>query len=256
MIIDGHAYIGDSIQGFGQTADELRASMYRSGIDRSIICPVKPVTYDLWPENERIAELAQRFPDDFIGFARVDPRLGSRAVDDLQRAVSQLHLQGLLLHPWEETFRINAPLADPLLASAQTLQIPVLIETGYPWLAEALQVRDLARRFSAVTIVMTHGGQINISGLGQRDAWLALSTCPNVYMQTSGVYREDFIEEVLDQIGGDRVIYGSSSPLLDTRLELLRVRKAHVTDEVKQQVMGGNISALLSRDQGKETVLQ
>jgi len=255
VIIDGHAYIGDSIQGFSQTADELRAVMQQCGIDRSIICPVKPYTYDLWSENERIAELAQRFPDDFVGFARVDPRLGSHATDDLQRAVSQLHLKGLLLHPWEETFRINAPLVDPLLTCAQTLRIPVLIETGYPWLAEALQVRDLARRFPAITIMMTHGGQINISGLGQRDAWLALNACPNLYMQTSGVYREDFIEEVIEQIGGERVIFGSSSPILDTRLELLRVRKAHIPEDMKKKVAGDNISALLKNNEEGEAAL-
>jgi uncharacterized protein len=67
--------------------------------------------------------------------------------------------------------------------------------------------------------MMTHGGQINIGGLGQRDAWLALSTCPNLYMQTSGVYREDFIEEVIEGIGAGRVVFGSRAPLMDARLK-------------------------------------
>ncbi len=246
MIIDGHTYVGDSLLGFHQTADELRAAMRHNGIDRSIICPVKPRTYHLWPENERIADLATRFPDAFIGFARVDPRLDAQAVEDLERALGDLKLKGLLLHPWEETFRINAPFIDPLLRCVATHGVPVLIETGYPWLSEALQVRDLARRFPMVPIMMTHGGQINISGLGQRDAWLTLSACPNVTIQTSGVYREDFIEEVIEQFGADRVIFGSSAPLMDTRLEILRVRKAHVADEVKQRILGESVRKVVS----------
>ncbi len=250
MIIDGQAYIGDSIQGFSQTADDLRHIMHAVGIDRSVICPVKPHDYHLWPENERVADLAQRFPDEFIGFARVDPRLGARAVEDLERALGQLKLKGLVLHPWEETFRINAPLVDPLLHTAEAHGIPVLIETGYPWLSEALQVRDLALRFPRVPIMMTHGGQINISGLGQHDAWLTLADCPNVTMHTSGVYREDFIEEVIEQIGVDRVIFGSGAPLLDTRLEILRVRMAHIDAEAKGRVLGKNLHRLVSGQHG------
>jgi predicted TIM-barrel fold metal-dependent hydrolase len=245
MTIDGQTYIGDSIQGFSQTADDLRRIMHAVGIDRSVICPVKPRSYHLWPENERIAELAQRFPDEFIGFARVDPRLGAQAVEGLERALGELQLKGLLLHPWEETFRINSPLVDPLLRTAEAHGIPVLIETGYPWLSEALQVRDLALRFPQVPIMMTHGGQINISGLGQRDAWLTLNDCPNVTMHTSGVYREDFIEEVIEQIGADRVIFGSGAPLLDARLEILRVRMAHIDAGAKGRVLGENLRRLL-----------
>ncbi len=60
MTIDGHTYVGDSIQGFSQTADDLRRVMHAIGIDRSVICPVKPYGYHLWPENERIVDLTHR----------------------------------------------------------------------------------------------------------------------------------------------------------------------------------------------------
>ena len=42
-------------------------------------------------------------------------------------------------------------------------------------------------------------------------------------MTTSGVYREDFIEEVLEQIGHDKVLFGSQSPLFDQDFELHRI---------------------------------
>lgn len=44
---------------------------------------------------------------------------------------------------------------------------------GYAHVEEAIEVAvHLALRFPWAPIMMTHGGQINISGLGQRDAWL------------------------------------------------------------------------------------
>jgi hypothetical protein len=73
---------------------------------------------------------------------------------------------------------------------------------GAAWVSEAPQVAELARRFPEVPIVMTNGGQINISGFSQRNSRLALAECANASMTTSGVYREDFIEDVLESRSG------------------------------------------------------
>jgi predicted TIM-barrel fold metal-dependent hydrolase len=246
MVIDGHVYVGESIQGYGQSVESLLATMAEAGIDRAVICPVKPRTYDLWPENERVASLAQRYPEQLIPFARVDPRLGDRALAELERALGDLGLRGLLLHPFEETFRVTDPRVDPLIASAGDRGVPVIVETGFPWLSEAPQVGNLARRFPQVQVIMTRGGQINISGLGQRNAWQVLSDCPNVSLHTSGVYREDFIEEVIEHFGPERVIFGSSAPIMDARFEVLRVTMAHVSSERKEKVLGENMRRMLN----------
>ena len=43
------------------------------------------------------------------------------------------------------------------------------------------------RRHPHTTFVATNGGQINICGLGQQDAELALAANPNLHLQTAGV---------------------------------------------------------------------
>jgi len=116
----------------------------------------------------------------------------------------------------------------------------VLVATGYPWVSEAAQVGDLARRHPDVSLIMTHGGQINISGLGQMDAFEVLRRHSNVCMETSGVYRQDFILEVVDQLGPDRVLFGSNSPRMDVRLEVERVRRANVNEAARTLMLEGN----------------
>jgi predicted TIM-barrel fold metal-dependent hydrolase len=120
----------------------------------------------------------------------------------------------------------------------------VLIAAGYPWVSEASQIGDLARRFPGVPLVMTHGGQINISGLGQADAMQVLRTHPNVSMETSGVYRQDFLEDVVAELGAARVLFGSNSPRMDPRLEVERVRWANLPDSDKAQILVGNARRL------------
>jgi uncharacterized protein len=122
----------------------------------------------------------------------------------------------------------------------------VILATGYPFVSEALQVAELAHRHPETTFVATNGGQINISGLGQDDAFLALEACPNLYVQTSGVYREDFLEGVVERFGAERLVYASAWPWFDPRLELLRVRWApNLGEDTRAAILGGNATRLL-----------
>jgi predicted TIM-barrel fold metal-dependent hydrolase len=244
LIVDLLTFVGESLHGYAQTAEQLLARMDEVGIDRAVICPVKPRGYHLGPENDRVAAAA-RASARLILFARVDPWLGGQAVDELDRAVTNLGACGLFLHPWEETFRINDPLVAPLAARAAELAIPLLVATGYPWVSEAAQVGDLARRYPALRIIMTHGGQINISGLGQFDAWQVLRRWPNVSIETSGVYRQDFIEKAAQTFGAERILFGSNSPRMDARLEIERVRWASLPEGERALMLGGNAARLL-----------
>jgi predicted TIM-barrel fold metal-dependent hydrolase len=92
---------------------------------------------------------------------------------------------------------------------------------------------------------MTNGGQINISGLGQADVALALQRCNNLYIDTAGIYRQDFIEEVITTLGGRRVLFASGTPYFDQRYEIQRVLKANVSAEALKEVQSENALQLL-----------
>jgi predicted TIM-barrel fold metal-dependent hydrolase len=244
LVVDLYTFVGDSLHGHGQTATELLARMDAAGVDQSVICPTKPPAYHLGPANDTVAAAARTNPR-LVPFARVDPHQGSAALRELDRAVAELGARGLFLHPWEETFRISSLLVDPLADRLAGLGLPLLVAAGYPWLSEAPQVGELARRFPHLPIVMSHGGQINISGLGQFDAWQVLEQRANVSIETSGVYRQDFLEEVVGAFGPERVLFGSSSPVMDSRLEVERVRLAKLPEAARRLMLGGNAQRLL-----------
>jgi len=247
VTVDVITFLGQSLFGYGQSADELLARLDSVDVERAVICPIKPRAYHLSAANDLVGDAAAR-QTRFIPLARVDPNLEDDAVRELERAVGTLGARGLFLHPWEETFRVNDPRLDPLLTRCLDLHVPVMVATGYPWVSEAAQVGELARRFPSVPIVMTHGGQINISGLGQADAFAVLQRHPNVHIDTSGVYRQDFLEDVATQLGPERLLFGSNSPRMDIRLEVQRVRWLTVDDASRELVLGGNARRVLRLD--------
>jgi predicted TIM-barrel fold metal-dependent hydrolase len=219
--------------------DGLVDALDEAGIDRAIVCAPRARGHGYDIANDRVAALVADHPDRLVGFARVDP-LTPGAEAELERTRG-LGLRGLLLHPWEDAFRITDPAVDRVIDGR-----PVIVAAGYPWVSEGLQVGELAGRHPQTTFVATNGAQINISGLGQVDAELALEACPNLLIQTSGVYREDFLEGVVTRFGAGRLLYASAFPRFDPRLELLRVQWAPSFDEdAKAAILGANARALL-----------
>jgi uncharacterized protein len=247
VTIDVFTFVGHSLFGYTQSADELLARLDAADVQRAVVCPVKPRGYHLPAANDLVAEAAAH-DDRLIPLARVDPNLEDDAIRELERAAEMLGARGLFLHPWEETFRVSDPRLDPLLTRCADLNLSVVIATGYPWLSEAAQVGELARRFPSLPIVMTHGGQINISGLGQADAFAVLRSHPNVSIETSGVYRQDFLEDVATQLGPERLLFGSNSPRMDVRLEVQRVRWLTVDERSRELILAGNASRVFRLD--------
>src|SRR3712207_5657247 len=237
--------VGSSINGYRLGVEELLVSMGSNGIDKGVIAPVQPRTYRLEPQNDAVAVAQMRYPDRFIGFCRVDPRQGDDAVTELRRCVLRQGLRGLFLHPIEEGYTINATPAVQLVREAGSLGMPVVVAAGYPWESHAQQIRSVAEQVEETPIVMSHGGQINISGLAQADAFLAMQACGNLCVGTNGVYRQDFLEECVEAFGPERVLFTSMAPVFDQGFELDRVRSIRMEESQRRSVLGGNMVRLL-----------
>lgn len=247
MIFDIRTYIGESFDGTRQSADDLLTRMDDLEIDMALVCPLKPVSYDLKKANRELASEVDKHENRLFGAARIDPWQPD-AAKMLRWGVESLGLKCLYLNPWEETFRADIAQVDELLTVASEKNIPVLISTGYPWLSEALQVCKLAARWPTVPIIMTNGGQINISGLGQADVTLSMRKAPNLYFDTAGVYRQDFIEEMVEEFSGERVLFGSGAPYFDQKYELKRIQLAKIPLKHRIAIGYGNAHQLLGKN--------
>lgn len=244
-LFDSQVHFGTSLFGYELQQQALLSQMDRLEIGRAVLCPSRPHDYQLGPANDGVAAAVASTPARFVGFARVDPWQGALAVEELTRCRQSLGLRGLYLDPWEDHFVISDPLVRPVVERAADLALPVMIAGGYPNFSHPSQIAALAVRYPRMTFIVTHAGQLNISGLLLGEAAAMFRACPNVIAQTSGVYREDFIEDCIAEFGADRLVFGSGAPVFDQAFETLRVHKAHVSDEVKQQIGWANLARVL-----------
>jgi aminocarboxymuconate-semialdehyde decarboxylase len=78
--------------------------------------------------NDGIAELVGRHPGRLFGLGCVDPFGGAPAAHELERLTGELGLVGVLINPWDGvTEYLDAPRAEPFLATAAALGVPVFV---------------------------------------------------------------------------------------------------------------------------------
>lgn len=241
-MIDALMLLGENRFGPGLEVTEALGLAGDLGLSCIVAAPARPLAYHLEPANEALAAAAASSDGRLVALGRIDPLNGERAVAEAVRCVEELGCRGLFLHPGEEAFAVRQ--ARNVLEVAEARSVPLIIATGYFALSEPLQIAELAALAPSVPVIMTTGGQINISGLSMVDAWQALTSTPNLHVLTNGEYRQDFIERLASELDERRVLYASFAPTFDAAFEVARIRSARLSDSAREAIEHDNAERL------------
>ena len=212
------------------------------GIDRSVL-------FDIWhPEgrraNDLTASLVAAHPDRLIGFAYVSPLMPETLVPELERAIDQLGLKGIKLYP---PF-VEPPLSDPawwpIYEFADDRGLVVLWHTGIEPGSWPRYMGEVVGRFPGARFVSGHSG--NCPPMRRQAIDVALDH-PNVYLETCSTFRTPgVIEQLVEEAGAERVLFGSDIPLMDPRAQLGKIITADISDDDKRLILGANARRLLN----------
>lgn len=242
-VVDSLAFVGESLFGPAQTPENLFAALDDAAIGSAVLAPQRPADYALSAANEAVAHLVAEAPERRRQLGRVDPN-HRHSLEEIRRCVDEFEVSGFYLNPREEVFAINGSTARATLDAIAEAALPVVVETGVPWVSEALQVAEVAAQYPQIPFILTNGAQFNISGLGQEEAFMTLHECPNTYINTAGVYRQDFIENVVRLHGARRVLFASCSPAFQPSYEVLRALGASLSPTDRRALLHDSARAL------------
>lgn len=240
-VIDCHCHLGTG-HDYEQTAEMLLADMDRCSIDQAVICPVdRYIAVNNRVGNDSVLAAASDHPDRFIPFATANPWYGDDAREELYRALDA-GARGVKFHPALQGFLLCDDLIEPLLEIVQERQVPVYMHTGTPAYSQPTQLTELALRFPNVDFIMGH--------MGSTDFWLdavpAATASDNIYVDTSWSLPQK-IERALAALGSERVLFGTDTPLSSLDLELACLQRASMTDQERENVLGGSMQRLLEK---------
>jgi hypothetical protein len=152
--------------------------------------------------------------------------------------------RGLLLRPGPAGEGLGEPGLFDRLSRPRAVEMPLVIECGLDDFSRPEHLAAFLEACPPRPVVLTHGGQLNISGLHLAAAEELFKTYAHTFLETSGIYRQDFLERMVDELGYERILYGSGHPLMHEVLELERVRFLPVGEDVQAAIQGGNAARL------------
>ena len=239
MIVDAHNHVGGPDKGNGkkQYPEEIVSVMDRVGIDKAVIFSFNEINAQTFSSaNDYIAKAVAKYPYRLIGFARLDPNYKEKAIFELNRAIDELGLQELKLHPSAQKFSIISEEVKEIIKVAKEKDIPVIFDSG----KKASPPEDfgiLAELFPSSKIIMAHmyGNFLEVA-----------KKHSNIYLQTTGMPRIEIIKNALETLGAERIISGSDSPYISMERELEKIRSIpNLTDKERELILGENIRRIL-----------
>ncbi len=199
--------------------------------------------------NDGNGHLQRLFPDFFTSFCHLNPTLGERVVmKEAERCVTNFNSKGIKL---EKTNNASASCMKHIAKAAREFNLPVLQHT---WTVHGIAGRRVprsiqsdptdtatfARRHPEVKVIMAH-----LTGFGFRGI-AEVKHLPNVSIDTSAGYPEEgLIEYAVEQLGADRVYYGSDLPIREQSVTIGRILGARITPKDRQKILYDNAAILL-----------
>jgi uncharacterized protein len=212
---------------------------------------------DRYVGNDYVADVVRKYPEQFIGFASVDPWKGAMAIHELERAVKELGLRGLKLMQITQAFFPNDQRFYSLWEKCVELDIPVLFHTGQTGVgagtpggaglklkySQPIHIDDVAADFPGLNIIMAH------PAVPWQEEQLSIALHKaNVYIDLSG-WSPKYFRPVLVQYAStllqDKVLFGSDYPAIQPDRWLKDFEGLEIRDEVRQKILLENARKLL-----------
>ncbi len=225
------------------TVEGTIAAMDRAGVDRALAYSPHAALYDSREGNDLLLEAIDGEP-------RIVPQfVGNPTWDDLDEfadRAAELGVRSIRLFPVLHNYPLKAWVIEDWMAWLADERIPVWlpVDAEAPWLKDSeidpRDFHDVALEFPDVNFVLS---EVRYNDMPW--ALVMLRRLPNLYIEISRSVHTGGIEELLDAVGGQRVLFGSRFPDSEIPLQLYALHRAGLTDSVLRGICAGNLDRLL-----------
>jgi aminocarboxymuconate-semialdehyde decarboxylase len=270
--------------------DRLRA-MDGYGIDLEILSLTTPgVERESLPRGIKLARLAndgfssisETYPERFRALATLPLQDPGSSVDELDRAVQDLGLKGVMLFSNVNGKPLDSPELLPVYERAAKLDVPLFIHPTSPINSRGMDDYRLVPiigftvdtslallrlifsgvldRLPNLKLVVAHTGgvfpylrgRIEIGYNAYPECRVNISSPPSFYFKRNVwvdtvCYDRDILMSTYAFLGPDRILLGTDFPhqIGDMEKAVGRIKNLQITDEEKEKILGENSSRLL-----------
>jgi len=265
-IASGGKYLQHAAEYFGmaeiyekpKSIGEMVKEYEEAGVGKVVLVAWDAETYTGLPRvtNDYIAHIVEEYPL-FVGFASVDPWKGKVAIDELERAITELGLEGVKFQQAAQGFYPNDRRFYPLYEKCLELDIPIQFHTGTTGFGAGGPGGDSIKLDYVRPIYIDHVAadfpDLTIIGLHPSWPWVSESLAiamhkPNYYLDLSGWSPRYFPQELIHYANSllqDKCLFGTDYPFITPTRWLNDFEKLGFKEEVKEKILERNARRLL-----------
>ncbi|WP_338448475.1 amidohydrolase family protein [Niallia oryzisoli] len=153
------------------------------------------------PNNDLVAAAIRLFPDRFLGWAAVNPKI-PESVEEVEYFLKQPGFIGVKAHPFMHQYSIRA--LDPVAAMCEAKGIPMIIHLS----SERDSYKYFPEQYPELKVIYAHAGLPF-----WRKLWKYTRDKSNVFVDTSSDYlTPSIVQEAVDTLGYRKILYGCDGP--------------------------------------------
>lgn len=177
-----------------------------------------------------------------LQYVIVNP-LQPQTYDQARLMLKSPHCVGIKIHPEEHGYRI-ADEGDKLFDFLDEVQAPVMTHSGCPNSLPAAFV-PFADKHPRVRLLLAHLGNGNGDPKGRADLQvraIQIARHGNLWVDTSSARSilPKLIEWAVKEIGAERILFGSDTPLYHVAMQRTRIEAAEIPDDAKRLILRDN----------------
>jgi predicted TIM-barrel fold metal-dependent hydrolase len=249
LIIDSHAHMGheggDGVGYMPQLQSHISGIVERNkqiGIDKACISSWLAICLDYEEGNKIVYDAMKRFPENVIGYAALEPNYITDWDAEIKKVYEEYGFKGLKPYKPKTLLPYNDPKYDKWYKYANE---HFLFSLMHPVDNFKEEILDLAGRYQNISFILAHTG---LSWKQAREHIEIAKLRPNVFLEiTYTAVTYGSIEFMVQEVGADRVLFGTDQPMRDPIPQFGWVAYSHLSEEDLEKILGLNMRKILEK---------
>jgi len=214
----------------------------KAGVKCTIVSPLEALMPRGRSNPEEANALSMKLIEEtanFLFWVVIDPRK-KETFDQAERMLKLQHCAGIKIHPEEHEYHI-LEYGDIIFEFAASHNAVIISHSG----EEKCKPEDFIRfadKYPNVRLIVSHLGCGYDGDIGHQVRAIKNCRNGNIYTDTSSSQSimPNLIEWAVNEIGADRILFGTDSPLYFAAMQRARIDYADISAEDKKKILYGN----------------
>jgi len=249
VVIDSHAHftekgrydIVDGLMGRSDAAGMIERNQ-RIGVAITCASPWNGIAGQFESGNESTKQAIEEFQQRFIGYATFDPRFVTDWPGELKRCYEENGMKGLKPYYPKNGVPYNDPRYSAWFQYGNDHHLFALMHMSDRFISE---MEELAPKYPEISFILAHSGW---TWKVARDHSALAKKYGNVFCEiTFTAVTNGIIEFLVQEIGSEKVLYGSDTVMRDPIPQFGWVVYADIPEEAKRNILGRNMQKIIDR---------